>query len=197
MNMSLVLGVGGNSYSGDLNVQPANPQMNITIGVDSYLEDRLFIRGSLNYGLVEGNYEPGDVIVDPTDKGPDFVLTNYFTSQILTVETQAMFAFINGGLLAINGGVGIGAMYFDPRDRNGKKLIDNPNSRISSEEYSPIVAYSPITLSIVLFNDRKVNVMFENTWMLTNSDYIDNIGYAGDGGSDFIVRQSFLLRYHF
>lgn len=196
-NYSLVVGIGGNSYSGDLNIQPANPQMNITIGVDSYLEQRLFIRGSLNYGMIEANYEPGDAIVDPTDKGPDFIVTNYFSSQLLSLETAAMFEFISGGFLSITGGVGIGALYFDPRDSNGNKLSSNSNTRLPDESYSSVVPYSPVTLSIILFGSRKVNLMFENTWLFTNSDYIDNIGYAGDTGSDYIVRQSFLMRYNF
>lgn len=197
VNYSLVVGIGGNSYSGDLNIQPANPQMNITIGVDSYLENKLFIRSSLNYGMIEANYEPGDAIIDPTDKGPNFVVTNYFSSQLLSLETAAMFEFISGRLLSITGGVGLGALYFDPRDANGNKLSSNNNTRLPEESYSSIVPFSPVTVSVILFSDRKVNIIFENTWLFTNSDYIDNIGYTGDTGSDYIVRQSFLMRYNF
>lgn len=197
VNYSLGAGLGGNVYRGELSVAGGSPAFNFQLFVDSYLENRLFIRGAFNYGRIEGSFEPGDVIIDPSEQDPNFEVVDYFYANIVSAEGHVFYEVISRDFLTISGGIGLGAMNFTTRDDQGRSYKNQSNTRVLNESYSENGVYAPLSISLSLFNSNSFNIMLERSWIFTNTDYLDNIGYSGEPGSDRIIRNSLSLRYHF
>ena len=186
--------VGANSYVGELSPRGGSPQITIGASYQHYFEDRLFLRAGLQVGSIEGSYEPGDelnLISGIQDR------TEYFSATVATVNLSLNWEFFQFGFAHIYGGVGFGILNYTIVDQQERDLTDRSGTRLAGEDYVTRVAQVPINGGIILFPEKKINLVVEQSWVLTNTDYLDNIGYAGSPGSDTIIRRTLSVRYNF
>lgn len=188
-----VIGIGGNTYVGDLNPDRNTRQFNMQVAFNRYVDDRVFFKWGINYGYIQGEFEPGDDI----NLGINPEVNRYFSAKVLSTDLSFNWEVIQWSFIHVYTGAGIGFMDYSIEDSEGRNLNSRPGTRITNEEYDTRLAYFPINLGFVLFPQRQINLIFEQSWNLTNSDYLDNIGYIGDSSSDWILRRMFLVRYKF
>ena len=197
-------GVGLNSYVGELSPssrQRLNPirgdgELNVRIGYTRYLREKLFIDASVNVGAIEGSFEPGDDI-DPEVITSYPNLNRFFRTSLSSLEFTLNWIFTDWQEFDLYGGVGMGVLSFRVEDENNRNLRLVPNTRAEGETYDNITMMVPINAGIILFKNRRVNLLFQVSWNLTNTDYLDNIGRLGQSGNDSVLRNLFMVRYGF
>lgn len=188
---SITLGFGGNAYTGELNTGRGNAKLNLHIGAQYYIEDALFLKGEFNIGQISGEFNLGDDLV------PNNRAIRFFNGDIWSLDGSANYEILPTALGDFYVGLGFGFMNVRLEDRDGNDLSNLPDTRAPGESIDDFVFYAPINVGIILFNRRRASVLLEQTWLLTNSDYLDNIGVDGSPGSDSIVRRTIKLRYEF
>lgn len=187
-------GFGANTYIGELSPDGSSAQLNGSIYYHNYFEERFFVRAGLNFGNIEGSFEPGDEF---TDLNRVEEPTTFFNADIFTGDVSFNLEVLRLGFGHIYGGIGFGLISFNLEDREGRNLEQRGSTRFENESFSTTVASVPLNAGIILFQNNKINLILEQTWILTNTDYLDNIGYAGQEGSDSIIRRSIIIRYQF
>jgi len=187
-------GFGANSYIGELSPDRGNAQINGSIYYHRYLEERVFVKGGLNFGRIEGSFELGDEF-----DGRNLVdePINFFSADIFSGDVSFNVEVIRLNFAYFYGGIGFGVLNFNLEDSEGRNLEDRPSTRLDNEDFSTTIAQVPINTGIILFPENRINLILEQSWILTNSDYLDNIGYTGREGSDSIIRRSLNIRYKF
>lgn len=188
---SITFGFGGNAYTGELNSDRRDSKLNLHIGAQYYLEEALFIKAEFNIGQIGAEFNPGDDLV------PNSRAIRFFKGDIWSLDGSANYEILPTALGDFYVGLGFGFMNIRLEDRDGKELSNLPDTRAPGESLDEFVLYAPINVGIILFNRRRASVLLEQTWLLTNSDYLDNIGVDGSTGSDSIVRRTIMLRYEF
>jgi hypothetical protein len=111
------------------------------------------------------------------------------------MEFSLLYEVFEFDPITLYGGLGLGFMSYRLFDRAGKRLERQQQSRIAGEFYDNLAFTSPITVGVLLFKGRGAQIALEQQWILSNSDYLDNIGYAGARGDDRIVRRSLIIRF--
>lgn len=192
-SIAISLGVGGNTYVGDLNPDRQTRQFNVQAAFTRYVDERTFFKLGINYGDIQAEYEPGD----PLDLGSNPDINSFFSAHILSADLSFNWDVIQWSFIHVYGGTGIGFMDYQIQDNEGRNLNDRPVTRLENENYSTRMVYFPVNMGFVLFPRRQINIVYEQSWNLTNSDYLDNIGYLGDDSSDWILRRMFMVRYFF
>lgn len=186
------VGVGGNYYQGELAHVSSSAQLNSTIQYNYWFDDRLYLRGALNMGFIEGHYEPGDQIRD-IHEHPE--ATQFFTGSIRSIDVSLNLEFIQWNLFYAYGGVGFGYLDYSIYDQQDRSLVDRPSTRLENENYETRAVLVPLNVGIVFFAEKQVNIILEQAWHFTNTDYLDNIGLLGNAGNDSITRRMLLVRY--
>ncbi len=186
-------GVGGNTYIGDLNRDRNMGQFNAQVGLHRYVDERTFFKFSINVGGIQGEYSPGDDL--DLSVNPD--ANTFFRADVLSVDFSFNWEIIKWSFVHVYTGTGLGYLDFSIQDRDGRNLVDRPDTRLEEEDYTTRIAYFPINLGFTLFPSRQFNLIWEYSWNLTNTDYLDNIGYSGNTSSDWIFRRMIVARYKF
>lgn len=190
---AVLAGVGGNTYIGDLNQERNMGQFNAQIGFNRYVDERSFFKFSLNIGSIQGEFRPGDDLdlqVNPN-------ANTFFRADVLSADISFNWEIIQWGIMHLYTGTGIGFMDYRIEDRQGRNLSQRPDTRLENEDYNTRIAYFPINLGITLFPRGQFNLIWEYSWNLTNTDYLDNIGYSGNTTSDWIFRRMIMARFKF
>ena len=187
-------GIGANTYIGELSPDGSSAQLNGSFYYHNYFEDRFFVRAGFNFGSIEGSFEPGDQFINRNSVEDP---TTFFNADIFTGDVSFNMEVIRLGFGHIYGGIGFGVLTFNLEDREGRNLEQRSRTRFENESFSSTVASVPLNVGIILFQNNKINLMLEQTWILTNTDYLDNIGYAGQEGTDSIIRRSLNIRFQF
>jgi len=188
------IGVAGNYYRGELAEGLENAQPGIAIGYQHSFDGNFSIYTSLHIGRIQGQYEPGEEVPGLTGNRE---VNRYFSSDITSLQAGINWTWLRWTLMHSYVGLGLGMMNFSIEDQAGRNINEMPDTRIDGEGYSTQAMYSPIQIGINLFHSKKINILLEHSWNLTNTDYLDNIGYLGKKGSDTIVKRMVKIRYRF
>lgn len=188
------VGVGGNYYQGELSNDLENAQPDFVIGYQHYFEEHFSFYTSLHVGRVEGEYQPGDDIQGLITNGNE---NRYFSSDITSIQAGINWTWLRWTVMHSYVGLGIGFMNFSIKDDEGRNIAEMPETRMENEQYDTQSMYSPIQIGFNLFHSKKINILLEHSWNLTNTDYLDNIGYLGKEGSDTIIKRMMKVRYRF
>jgi hypothetical protein len=187
------VGVGSNSYIGELSPVRTMGQLNITARFQKKLDKNLALQASVNIGRIEGEYEPGDPIqLLNTPRTPN----TYFSTQINSLDLGLKWTFLKTRWANFNTAIGIGILSYTIQDQENRNLNDRPDTRLPKEDYSLRAAFVPASVGIVLFQKKDISLELEQSWNFTNTDYLDNISYLGKNtDNDHIVRRTITLRY--
>lgn len=189
--------VSGDGYRGDLNKQGGLNGFNVSAGYSYYLEEGLFIKTQLGAGSFSSEYTLGNATVFPNPIPPGFDPTLFVENKHYNGDISLNYEVFAYSPAAVYVGMGVGFLSYRLFDRTGARLETNNQSRISGEVTDGIAFTAPITVGLLLFTNSSAQIALENQWILTNSDYLDNIGYAGERGPDMLVRRSLVIRLGF
>lgn len=203
-NRSVELSIGMNSYLGDFIERSGNwwnptselGKLNIGIGYHFYLDERTAFNAHIHIGSVEGSYGfESDMDPGVYNEVPE--LNDYFKSSFQAVETTLNYTLAQWNIADWYAGVGIGFLFYDIEDEDGRNLRLLENSRLPNETYETQTVYMPLKTGFIFFQDAELSLTYEMSWNVLNTDYIDNIGKLGNNENDMICRQSLVVRYHF
>ena len=186
-NAKLYLGVGANSYSGDLGNAYSKWTPSFHTGILFNKKKR--INGSINlvFGRLTG--QTLDQIQDPDITPNDFFNTSFFSVnydlQINLVKTEQWKLYLSQG---------VGFMFYTPKDENSNSLIDQPDTRPPGESYSSISVILPTKIGAFYFINTKFGVGAEVALNNPLTDYLDNISEWGtNDGNDNYMTARFVL----
>ena len=196
-------GVGLNTYVGELNPssrQRISPlrgggELNIRLGYTRYIQPRLFLDVAVNVGRIEGSYDLGDDVDPLIIADNDSEINRFFRSNFRSAEVSLNATLTKWESLDLYVGIGFGLLSFEIEDEEGRNLRLAPSTRREGEDYENTTAVVPINAGLILFKNQRVNVLFQVSWNLTNTDYLDNISQFGKQGNDSIMRNLFIIRY--
>lgn len=188
------VGIGGNYYDGELSGGLEEPQANITAGYTYRLDQHFFIHAEINVGRITGEYQPGDnfrgIRLNPE-------INKYFVSNTESIQAGIQWEWFRWYPFHSYVGVGVGFLSYEIADSQGRNILDIPSTRLPNETYDTRAMYVPLQVGVVLFHRKRVNIVLEQSWNITTTDYLDNIGYLGNNGSDTIIRRMLKVRYQF
>ncbi len=189
--------VSADGYRGDLNKKGGINGAAVSVGYTYYIEDGLSVRSQFNSGFFSSEYTLGNGDVFPNPVPPGFSPTLYFENRHAGGDVSLQYELVTLGPATLYTGLGIGFMSFRLYDRAGKRLESQNDSRLNGETMDGSAFTAPISAGILLFSGSSAQIALEQQWILTNSDYLDNIGYAGGRGDDTLVRRSLVVRMKF
>lgn len=192
-DFGLTFGIGGNTYVGDLNPDRKTFQLNYQAGFHRYVDEHSFFKVTINYGAIQGEYEPGDNL--DLEQLP--TVNTFFFSYILSADASYNWQLIQWSFLHFYVGTGLGVMDYRIEDSQGRNLAERHATRLENEDYKTRIGYFTLSTGYIFFPTRSFNLIYERSRNLTNTDYLDNIGLLGDRSSDWILRRMVTVRYRF
>jgi hypothetical protein len=189
--------ISADGYKGDLNKKGGVNGAALSVGYTYYIEDGLSVRTQFSSGFFSSEYTLGNGDVFPSPVPPGFSPTLYFENRHAGGDVSLQYEIVSFGPATLYSGMGVGFMSFRLFDRAGKRLESQNQSRVTGETMDGTAFTAPLSTGLLLFSGSRAQVAFEQQWILTNSDYLDNIGYAGGRGDDRIVRRSVVVRMKF
>lgn len=191
-----------NTYVGDFNPVSGSfyspsafeGQIGYNFGIEKNLDD--YVTWILEFGF--GDYESfysirsaidPDVIVD----NPDIV--TYVAGKYRSATFGINWTFWETGLFDLFLGMGIGAFDFEIRDLDGRNLKNADVTRALNETVPRLTPIMPFSLGFILFSSSSFNIVYEASWIFSNTDYLDNIGVFGNPDSDSLFRNQIRVRY--
>lgn len=173
----LYIGSGAVTYTGDLSeadvpMLRALPYLNagITIAGKGWIQPRVGVGFGAFTEQVDGNSIPTH---------PDITSTDYVRTTFSNLDGQLQFVLRRKKRLSFSLGVGLGLLFFTPRNIEGDFLIDNPFTRQIGEEYPGVALSFPLSAAINIKLRPQLGLRLAYTYRPTNSDYLDNIGLLG------------------
>ncbi|MCU0431420.1 MAG: outer membrane beta-barrel protein [Cytophagaceae bacterium] len=172
----LELGLGANSYKGDLSHQYSKWKGSLNATVVNSFGKRL--SGTFNFqwgGITAQNatYQFDD-LSNPQPSPNKFANTTFLS---LHYGLRLNFLRKNGFSAYVSQGIGL--FRFLPKDDNDQKLQSQLNTRKEGEEYSNLAFYFPTSLGITYVLPQGYGISLQGGWMNTNTDYLDNISLWG------------------
>lgn len=187
------VGIGSNSYIGDLSPTRTMGQLNVLLRYQKMLDESLALQATVNVGEIEGEYEPGDPI---ELLGSSRTPNTYFSARVNSLDVGLKWYILKSNFVQLNASLGLGLLTYTIEDKEERSLNKREETRLPDEDYVLRAAYLPASIGLVFFHDKSISLEIEQSWSFTNTDYLDNISYLGDkSGNDHIVRHSLTLRY--
>lgn len=191
-----------NTYIGDFN--PSNGsfysptafkgQIGYNFGIEKNMDDNVTWLLEVGFGEYESflnirsNINPL-ILLDNPD------ISTYVAATYKNALFSINWTYWETSLFDFYMGMGIGLLDFQIQDLEGRNLKEAPETRALNEtvpRYTPIM---PFSLGLILFSGSSFNVVYEASWIFTNTDYLDNIGLLGSPDSDSIFRNQIRIRY--
>jgi len=164
------------SYSGDLS--PGFNKWNAGASIGFLFNRKEKLNGSLTlgFGQIDGqdpDYQPP--IIDGIPPTPN----TFFKTKYISFNYDLRYHFIKKQNYWVFVNAGIGLIRFDPKDRNGNSLSDQPETRFINETYNQVTFIFPIYLGVAYFLPNHYGVNLEFGFLNTITDYLDNVSDWG------------------
>lgn len=180
-------GTGVTSYFGDLN----NPgdiidtRLNINVGLQAFVLDRLALRTELMYYQLEGSDAE-------SDREGRRIRNLSFTSSNLEFNVAAMVNLVPNGLrfyqrndINLYGFAGLGFTWFNPKaELNGTKHALRP-LQTEGVSYGNIALIVPAGIGVKIKAGPFFNIAVEGGYRLSFSDYLDDVSTVYIDNSSF------------
>lgn len=146
----------------NLSLQSSNPRalkLQFNAGFGKFAEQ---------YDTSSPNFPPGVDI-------PTFIETSFIYGDL-----RLKFHLLNNRNFQPYVSVGAGVMHFSPKDQDGRKLIRRTATRLEGEDFNDIIPELPLSGGIHFHLTRRVWMNASYTYRYTPTDYLDNVGLAGE-----------------
>ena len=185
----IFFGVGPSAYKGDLSNSFDKWSMVFHLGIKFNRFKKLNGNFALTIGSIVGqninyNYQDGS---SPTPSP-----NRFFTTQMVGLNYELHYNFINSEKLKVYAAQGIGVLRFDPQDEFNDSLIDQFSTRASNETYGTITLMLPTQIGVLYTLPNQYSVGMQAGFVNTLTDYLDNISAWGNKkGNDNIFSVKF------
>ncbi len=185
----LQVGVGPQSYCGDLGAPFSKWSINTNVGLLFNRKKRLNGSVQFAFGNVIGQTDARGV-TDPADATPN----TYFKTNLFTLTYELQYNIVRNEHWKFYVAQGFGIAFFTPKDQSGHNLADQPVTRADGESYGPVTLMLPTKLGAIYFLPNDYGLGFETGFYNMLTDYIDNVSDWGDrNGFDNIWHFKFSL----
>ncbi|MFN3404081.1 MAG: hypothetical protein ACK40G_08295 [Cytophagaceae bacterium] len=169
------LGLGANSYKGDLNDTYQQWTASYHAGVLFNKKKRL--NGQLNIiaGKIQGN-NPDYVF----EKDPFSQPNTFFTTSFININYDVHLNLIKKDNFILFISQGVGLIRFSPKDQFNAKLENNFSRRAKGEEYSNIAFTLPTSAGFIYIMPSGYAFGLQTGYLNPTTDYLDNISQWGN-----------------
>jgi hypothetical protein len=174
-NSYVQIGMGPESYFGDLRTGSGKWRMQINFGLLFNKKKRLNGSVQLTVGSVTGQSDSREF-----NGTPDITPNTYFKTNLFALNYELHYNIIRNEFWKIYLGQGFGLMFFTPKDQFGGNLRDQADTREAGESYGSVTVILPTKLGLIYFLPNAYGLGFETGIYNTFSDYIDNVSAWGD-----------------
>ncbi len=175
------VGVGGNSYRGDLQAGYEKFSSGFHLGMQWMKKKRLNGAINLQIGNVNGQ-NPDYKYTGITEKTTP---NKYFKTSIFTAHYEVQLNLIKRQRFRIFISQGIGILRFKPKDDQREDLSGQLPTRAEGETYGTIALILPTQAGAQYFLPNGLGVGLKMGWYNPQTDYIDNISQWGNkSGND-------------
>jgi len=172
-------------------------------GIEKNLDDNVTWLLEIGFGDFESTYSPArsDVSIDSyhipanDEKNPDRNSYRYILGKYSNISFSLNWTFLEMSLFDVYLGLGLGIMEFNLSDLDGRNLKEVNITRYINETVPRLTPIMPLTMGITFFSGSSFTVVYETSWIFTNTDYLDNVGFYGNPDSDSIFRNQIRVRY--
>ncbi|MDX1908584.1 MAG: hypothetical protein SF053_16220 [Bacteroidia bacterium] len=171
----------GYSYAGEY-TDPGAYNRRVYPGGAFYIQQvgtrRLRMQACGVFGQFADQYDNLEPPPQPGVSIPTFIIT-----RIVAGDLRLQYRPLPGLRVQPWISAGAGLIYFSPRDKNGRKLADNTNTRPDGTSYNTVIPQIPLSGGVYARINRHLNLGLGYTFRFIPSDYLDNSG-AGLAGFD-------------
>lgn len=168
----------GISYTGDYSdgassLSRVYPGANLSL--QSSFPRALKLQMNAGFGKFAEQYDTRSPNIPPGVEIPSFIETSFIYGDL-----RLKFHFFHTRNFQPYLSAGAGVMFFNPTDQDGRKLIRRTNTRLEGEDFNNIVPELPLSGGVQFYLTRQVWMNASYTYRYTPTDYLDNLGLAGD-----------------
>lgn len=168
----LFIAVGGVTYKGSLNSQYGNLSPGVEVGLALTSKKRFNSCLSVFYGSVSGQRDKPISTLLPgvsTISGTDF-----FETQLLAFKYELRYNFWVGKKTRYWASAGFGLVRYNPKDANGKELINQPITRLPGETYDTRMTQLPVFFGGSYLFSNGWQAVGQLGWWNLQGQYLDN-----------------------
>lgn len=168
----------GISYTGDYsegNSSLSRVYPGANLSLQSSYPRALKLQMNAGFGKFAEQYDTSSPNIPPGVEIPSFIETSFIYGDL-----RLKYHFLHRGNFQPYLSAGAGVMFFNPTDQDGRKLIRRTNTRLEGEDFNNIVPELPVTAGVQFHLTRQVWMNASYTYRYTPTDYLDNVGLAGE-----------------
>ncbi len=184
------LGYMGTTYLGDLNANEKlhrfYPGIYIGLGFET---QKMFMPG---FNILMGKFIAQTRNLPPVDgRQPNsFVKTPYFNASF-SLKFRPLFKSPVSPFI----GLGLGLLHFTPKNEQNQNLSTILSTRMPGESYASNTLNFPLNVGIDFKLSRNFSIGLNHFYVLTTTDYLDNIGKLGtQSGNDKMMHISLSIQ---
>ncbi|MEO1212133.1 MAG: LysM peptidoglycan-binding domain-containing protein [Bacteroidota bacterium] len=168
----------GISYTGDYSEGSSSlsrvyPGANFSI--QSSNPRPLKLQLNAGFGKFAEQYDTDSPSIPPGVEIPTFIETSFIYGDL-----RLRYHFFNNKSFQPYLSAGAGIMFFSPKDQDGKKLVRRTSTRLEGEDFNDIIPELPLSAGFYFHLTRQVWMDISYTYRYTPTDYLDNVGLAGE-----------------
>ena len=168
----------GISYTGDYSdgasaLSRVYPGANFSI--QSSNPRPLKLQLNAGFGKFAEQYDTDSPNIPPGVEIPTFIETSFIYGDL-----RLRYHFFNNKNFQPYLSAGAGIMFFSPKDQDGKRLVRRTSTRLEGEDFNDIIPELPLSAGFYFHLTRQVWMDISYTYRYTPTDYLDNVGLAGE-----------------
>jgi hypothetical protein len=184
------IGYGANTYFGDLNYQEklhrVYPALHLELNFET---QKAFMPG---FHVIIGNFIAQTRNLPPVDgRQPNPFVKTPFVNASFGLKIRPFFKSPISPFV----GAGLGLLHFTPKNEQNQNLSSIISTRLPGESYPSNTLCFPLSLGSDLKLSRNFSLGLQYLYVLTTTDYLDNIGKLGtQSGNDKMMHLSLSLQ---
>lgn len=183
----------GISYTGDYS-EGASSLSRVYPGANFSIQSSnprpLKLQLNAGFGKFAEQYDTDSPNIPPGVEIPTFIETSFIYGDL-----RLRYHFFNNKNFQPYLSAGAGIMFFSPKDQDGKRLVRRTSTRLEGEDFNDIIPELPLSAGFYFHMTQQVWMDISYTYRYTPTDYLDNLGLAGENNG-FDVLHSINLGLH-
>ncbi len=186
----LGIGYSGNTYFGDLNANEKMhrfyPGVHLSLGFET---QKMFMPG---FHIIIGKFIAQTRDLPPVEgRQPNAFVKTPFVNASFSLKFRPLFKNPVSPFM----GFGLGLLHFTPKNELNQNLSTILSTRMPGESYASNTLNFPLNLGIDFRLSRNFSVGLNYFYVLTTTDYLDNIGKLGtQSGNDKMMHLSLSMQ---
>ncbi|MCS7004921.1 MAG: hypothetical protein NZM38_06305 [Cytophagales bacterium] len=182
------IGISANAYRGDLGKPYSKYDMSIHAGLRMNKYKRINFHARITYGHLTAQsttFQSKDLTKTPA---------SYVRTTLAALQAGLYANIFKTSRYNLFIAQEIGLLRFEPKDEQGRKLADLPNTRAQDESYNTIALIFPTVVGAVYYFSNGFGIGTQVGWYNTLTPYLDNINkLGGEKGNDNIYAWKFFF----